>query len=130
VSLVVDSSVWIDFFNGCRTSETARLDTYLGSERIILGDLVLCELLRGFRHPAEARRADQLLATCEPAIFGGHQIARRAADYYRALRTQGISVRKTIDLLIGTWCLEHDVKLLHNDRDFHPMVRYLGLREG
>jgi predicted nucleic acid-binding protein len=130
VSLVVDSSVWIDFFNGRRTSQTARLDAYLGSERIVVGDLVLCEVLRGFRHTADARRADQLLATCESATFGGEVIARRAADHYRRLRAQGISVRKTVDLLIGTWCLEHDMKLLHNDRDFHTMVQHLGLREG
>ena len=130
MSLVVDSSVWIDFFNGHRTSETARLHGYLGSERIILGDLVRCEVLRGFRRAADAQLADQLLATCEPAIFGGHQIARKAADHYRSLRAQGISIRKTIDLLIGTWCIEHDMKLLHDDRDFHPMVRHLGLREG
>jgi predicted nucleic acid-binding protein len=129
MSLVVDSSVWIDFFNGRRTSETDRLDTCLGSERIILGDLVRCEVLRGFRHPADARRADQLLDLCQPATFGGRHIARRAADHYRTLRAQGISIRKTIDLLIGTWCIEHDMKLLHNDRDFHPMARQLGLRE-
>lgn len=129
MSLVVDSLVWVDFFNGHRTSETNRLDAYLGSERIILGDLVRCEVLRGFRHTTDAGRADRFLDLCEPAIFGGHHIARRAAHHYRTLRTHGISIRKTIDLLIATWCLEHDMKLLHNDRDFHPMTRHLGLRE-
>ena len=128
MSLVVDSSVWIDFFNGRRTNETIRLDAYLGNERIIVGDLVRCEVLRGFRHTTDARRADQLLDLCEPATFGGHHIARRAAHHYRTLGTHGVSIRKTIDLLIATWCLEHDMKLLHNDRDFNPMVRHLGLR--
>lgn len=129
MSILVDSSVWIDFFNGRSTAEVARLDRYLSTERLVIGDLVLCEVLRGFRHARHARRADRLLASCEPAIIGGEPIARRAADHYRSLRARGISVRKTIDLLIGTWCLQHNMRLLHNDRDFTPMVTHLGLRE-
>ena len=129
MSLVVDSSVWIAFFNGRNTSQTARLDASLGSERFVVGDLVLCEVLRGFRHPEHARHADQLLSLCEPAVFGGEAIARRAADHYRALRSRGVTIRKTVDLLIGTWCLEHGMPLLHDDRDFRPLVEHLGLRE-
>ena len=129
MSVVVDSSVWIDFFNGLSTAEVCRLDGYLGQERIIVGDLVLCEVLRGFRDAGHARQADQLLGLCEPAVFGGDRIARLAAEHYRTLRALGVSIRKTIDLLIGTWCLEHDVMLLHNDRDFAPLVMHFGLRE-
>ena len=129
MSLVVDSSVWIDFFNGRRSGEVTRLDGYLGTERIIVGDLVLCEVLRGFRDVQQARRADRLLGLCEPAVFGGSEIARLAADHYRHLRGRGISVRNTIDLTIGTWCIHHGMKLLHNDRDFAPMAEHLGLRE-
>ena len=129
MSIVVDSSVWIDFFNGRSTTEVRRLDAYLGTERIIVGDLVLCEVLRGFRDTSHARHVDQLLGLCEPAVFGGEHIARLAADHYRSLRALGISIRKTIDLLIGTWCIEHGVMLLHSDRDFRPLVTHLGLRE-
>jgi len=129
LSILVDSSVWIDFFNGRPTDEVARLDRYLGSERLIIGDLVLCEVLRGFRDANHARRADQLLSLCEPAIIGGEAIARQAADHYRTLRSLGTTPRKTIDLLIGTWCIQHDTSLLHNDRDFHPMTTHFGLRE-
>lgn len=127
--IVVDSSVWIDFFNGRSTPEVVRLNRYLGSERLVVGDLVLCEVLRGFRDPHHARLAEEFLALCEPAVFGGQELARQAADYYRKLRAFGVTPRKTVDLLIGTWCIANHASLLHCDRDFLPLVRHFGLEE-
>lgn len=129
MSIVVDSSVWIDFFNGRATPEVIRLDGHLGQARIIVGDLVLCEVLRGFRDQRHARRADELLSLCEPAIFGGERVARAGAMFHGDLRAHGISPRKTVDLLIGTWCLLHRLPLLHSDRDFRPLVEHLGPEE-
>lgn len=129
MTVVVDSSVWIDFFNGRSTPEVGRLEGYLGSERLVVGDLMLCEVLRGFRHPHHVRLADEFLALCEPVVFGGHELARQAANYYRELRHLGATTRKTIDLLIGTWCIANRASLLHCDRDVLPLVRHFGLVE-
>ncbi len=125
--IVVDSSVWIDYFNGTETRETALLDGFLGVEPIIVGDLILAEVLQGFRNQRHARLAREALDTLifEPMV--GREIALVSSRDYRALRTKGITVRKTIDMLIATFCIEHGYHLLHSDRDFNPMVEHLSL---
>jgi predicted nucleic acid-binding protein len=125
--IVVDSSVWIDFFNGRNAAHVRRLRAVLGTEEIIVGDLMLCEVLQGLDGERAAREVDALLRRFEIVPMAGEVIAVAAARNFRALRKRGITVRKTIDLLIGTWCIENRRPLLQNDHDFRPMARYLGL---
>lgn len=127
--IVVDSSVWIDFLNGRRTSHVAVLKAALGQAEIILGDLMLCEVLQGLDGESAARRVEALLRRFEIAPMAGEAIAVAAARNFRSLRRRGVTIRKTIDMLIGTWCIENRLPLLHNDNDFRPMARYLGLIE-
>ena len=125
--IVVDSSVWIDYFNGVETRETALLDDFLGEEPIVIGDLILAEVLQGFRSEQDVRKARAALDTLvfEPMV--GRDVALKAAGNYRALRAKGVTVRKTIDMLIGTFCIENGHRLLHRDRDFDPIEKHLGL---
>jgi predicted nucleic acid-binding protein len=127
--IVVDSSVWIDFLNGRKMPHVERLHAVLGTEEIILGDLMLCEVLQGLANERAARQVESLLRRFEIVSMAGDAIAVAAARNFRSLRKRGITVRKTIDLLIGTWCIENRRPLLHNDSDFRPMARYLGLLE-
>lgn len=127
--IVVDSSVWIDFLKGLSASHVRRLRSALGTEEIVVGDLMLCEVLQGLDSEREARDVEALLRRFEIAPMGGDAIAVTAARNYRSLRGRGITVRRTIDLLIGTWCIERGAPLLHNDNDFRPMARHLGLIE-
>ena len=126
--LFVDTSVWIDYFNGAETPGAARLDAALGQRQILLGDLVLAELLSGFTTEREARVALDWLSPFDCVTIGGPDLAVASAPNHRYLRRKGATVPKTIDLLIGTYCLVHDHELLHSDRDFEPLSRYLGLR--
>ena len=126
--VLVDTSVWIDFFNGVDSVAASRLDGLLGSGRILMGDLILTEILQGFSREADYRRARALLAELPCADLCGHEIAVAAADNYRRLRRLGVTVRKTIDVIIGTFCVVNHHQLLHADRDFDCMQRNLGLR--
>lgn len=128
--IVVDTSVWVDYFNGAATPKTDLLDDLLGRERIITGDLILAELLQGFRLERDFRAARALLSRLEYRDMVGRDVAVDAARHYRALRARGITPRKTIDVLIGTFCLRNKLPLLHDDRDFEPMERWLGLNGG
>jgi len=125
--IVVDSSVWIGYFNGKETRETLLLDGILGIEPVVIGDLILTEVLQGFRSDRDVRRALEAMNTLvfEPMV--GRDIALASAQNYRALRARGVTVRKTIDMLIATYCMENGHALLHSDRDFEPIQRYLGL---
>jgi predicted nucleic acid-binding protein len=127
--IVVDSSVWIDFLNGRKMRHVERLHAALGTEEIILGDLMLCEVLQGLDSERAARQVESLLRRFDVVPMAGDAIAVAAARNFRSLRRRGVTVRKTIDLLIGTWCIEHRRPLLHNDSDFRPMARHLGLIE-
>jgi predicted nucleic acid-binding protein len=127
--IVVDSSVWIDFLNDRNSLQVRRLRALLSSEEIIVGDLMLCEILQGFDSELAATEVETLLHNFEIVPMAGNAIAIAAARNFRSLRRRGITIRKTIDLLIGTWCIENDRPLLHNDRDFHLMARHLGLIE-
>ena len=127
--IVVDSSVWIDFLNGRNARHVQQLRAVLGADEIIVGDLMLCEVLQGLDSERAAREVEALLCRFEIVPMAGDAIAIAAARNFRSLRRRGITVRRTIDLLIGTWCIEHRTPLLHNDSDFRPMARYLGLTE-
>jgi predicted nucleic acid-binding protein len=127
--IVVDSSVWIDFLNGRNALHVRRLRAAFGAEEIIVGDLMLCEVLQGLDSEQAAQGVEALLRRFEIVPMAGDAIAIAAARNFRFLRGRGITVRKTIDMLIGTWCIENRRPLLHNDSDFRPMARHLGLIE-
>jgi len=126
--ILVDSSVWIDHLRNRATEGVAKLQVALRSDPILVGDLVLCEVLQGLRDDAEARRVERMLRQFEMASLSEPAIASRAAANYRFLRARGVTIRQTIDMIIGTFCIEHGHHLLHSDRDFEPMERLLGLR--
>jgi predicted nucleic acid-binding protein len=127
--IVVDSSVWIDFLNGRNAPHVRRLRGLLGADEIIVGDLMLCEVLQGLDGERAAIEVEALLRRFTIVEMVGDAIAVAAARNFRSLRRRGITIRKTIDLLVGTWCIENAIPLLHNDSDFHPMARHLGLIE-
>jgi len=127
--IVVDSSVWIDFLNGTDAPHVRTLDSCLGTGEIIVGDLMLCEVLQGLESERAAREVEAFLRPFAIVPMAGEAIAVAAARNFRYLRGRGITIGKTIDLLIGTWCIENRVPLLHNDSDFRPMARHLGLGE-
>lgn len=125
---LVDSSVWIDYFRGTATPQTDKLDLLLGSEPIVTGDLVLTEVLQGFGSDRDFNQAKRLLTSLAVIDLGGRDIAIQAARNFRTLRALGITVRKTIDTVIATRCIESGYALLYSDRDFDPFVARLGLR--
>jgi predicted nucleic acid-binding protein len=125
--IVVDSSVWIDFFNGVDTQEVERLDGLLGVTPVALGDVILVEVVQGFRHDRDVAAARQLFRSLALLPMLGARNAWKAADNYRLLRSQGITVRKTIDGIIATACIEANLPLLFTDGDFLPYVEHLGL---
>jgi predicted nucleic acid-binding protein len=126
--ILVDSSVWIDYFNGVAAPQTDKLDQLLGEELLMTGDLILIEVLQGFSHGADFERAYSLFASFECAQLAGAELAAQAARNLRKLRQLGITIRKTVDTVIATWRIENGLELLYRDRDFEPFVRYLGLR--
>jgi len=126
--ILVDSSVWIDYFNGTVTSQTEKLDSLLGAEPLAIGDLILTEVLQGFTTERAFNTALALLTSFTMVELGGRHIAVQAAKNFRRLRGAGVTVRKTIDSIIATWCMENEMDLLHSDRDFDPFVKHLGLR--
>ena len=125
--ILVDSSVWIDYFRGAATPQTDRVDQLLSSELLLICDLILTEVLQGFASERDFNQARSLLAALPVVPLVGGEVALRAARNYRQLRAQGVTVRKTIDTLIATSCIEHGYALLYSDRDFDPFVEHLGL---
>ncbi|EFK12025.1 toxin-antitoxin system, toxin component, PIN family [delta proteobacterium NaphS2] len=125
--ILVDSSVWIDYFNGIYTWQTDLLDTYLSKVPVIIGDLILTEVLQGFRSDKDYEIAKNFLSALPFRQIGGYNIAVQSAQNYRRLRKVGVTVRKTIDIIIGTFCIIEGLILLHDDRDFDPMVSYFSL---
>ena len=125
--IVVDSSVWIDFFNGVSTPQVERLDALLGTTPVAIGDLILVEVLQGFRCDRDLATARQLFRSMPLLTMLGSQNAYKAAENYRNLRQRGITVRKTIDGIIATACIQANLPLLFSDRDFLPYVEHLGL---
>ena len=126
--ILVDSSVWIDYFNGNQTSQTDWLDSSLGNTPIVIGNLILTEVLQGFQNDKDFKIAKDLLLRIPFMSMGEQTLALESAMNYRFLRRKGVTVRKTIDVIIGTFCIHNQLTLLHCDRDFDPMVKYLGLK--
>lgn len=126
--ILVDSSVWIDYFRGVVTPQTDRLDALLDEELIAIGDLILTEVLQGFDRDHDFDSAQRFLTALTVVELGGKEIAMRAAKNFRALRALGLTPKKTIDTIIATRCIESDLPLLYSDRDFDPFVERLGLR--
>ena len=125
--ILVDSSVWIDYFRGVATPQSDRLDELLGRELLATGDIVLTEVLQGFSRDRDFNQAHRLLTSLTVVPIGGEDIAVQAARNFRTLRAKGVTVRKTIDTLIATRCIQDGYALLYSDRDFDPFVEYLGL---
>jgi predicted nucleic acid-binding protein len=126
--ILVDSSVWIDYFRGTATPQVEKLDSLLGSEPIATGDLILTEVLQGFVSDRDFNQARKLMTSLVIVDLVGQDIAIQAARNFRALRSLGVTVRKTIDTLIATRCIDSGLPLLYSDRDFDPFVEHLGLR--
>jgi len=126
--ILVDSSVWIDYFRGMKTSQTDRLDGLLGNQLVAIGDLVLAEVLQGFGSARDFNQGKKLLTSLPIIELVGGNIAIQAAKNFRTLRSLGITVRKTIDTLIATSSIEKGLILLYSDKDFDPFVEHLGLQ--
>jgi hypothetical protein len=127
--ILVDSSVWIGYFNGKINPQTDWLDSALGREIIILGDLVLAEVLQGFKSDRDFNEAKELLSNFQFMEMLGRELAIKSAENYRFLRKKGVTVRKSVDVMIGTFCIHHNISLLHDDQDFDPLVKHLKLKE-
>lgn len=128
MAILVDSSVWVDFFNGTPTPEVDLLDRLLGKGRLVVGDLIVAEVLQGFRADRDHEEAKEALLRFPVLPMSGLDLALASADNYRALRRRGVTVRKTVDCWIATFCLRENLELLHSDRDFDPFAAHLGLR--
>ncbi len=128
--LVVDSSVWIDFFNGAPSPARATLRRLLGDgdTEIVVPDLVLFEVLRGFRHERDYLQAESLMLALTVESTGGQALAQKAAQHYRSLRAVGITVRSAVDVLVAAFCIDRGYALLHADRDFDAFEAARGLR--
>ena len=125
--ILVDSSVWVDYFRGKTTVQTDKLDVLLGHELLAVGDLILAEVLQGFDSDRDFKSAQRVLTSLAVVEIGGLEIAIQAAKNYRVLRRRGVTIRKTVDAMIATRCIESGYDLLHCDRDFDPFAEYLGL---
>jgi predicted nucleic acid-binding protein len=126
--VVVDTTVWIDYVHGLDTPCTNALDNELLHNQVVTGDLLITEFLQGFSNDKDYEAAKGIMDSLIYYDMLGKDIAIQSAINFRLLRRNGITIRKTIDVIIGTFCIEHDFPLLHNDRDFEPMEKYLGLR--
>jgi predicted nucleic acid-binding protein len=126
--ILIDSSVWIDYFRGMKTSQTDRLHALLGNEPVATGDLVLAEVLQGFASAQDFNKGRKLLMSLPIIELLGRDIAIQAAENFRTLRSLGITVRKTIGTLIATSCIEKGLVLLYSDKEFDPFVEHLGLQ--
>jgi predicted nucleic acid-binding protein len=125
--ILVDSSVWINYFNGITTWQTDLLDGYLSNIPVVMGDLILTEVLQGFKSNRDYETAKEFLSALPFRQIGGYDVAIQSAQNYRILRKSGVTVRKTIDVIIGTFCIMEGLPLLYDDRDFDPMVSHLSL---
>jgi len=126
---MVDSSVWIDYFKGTINKQTDFLNSALGTQSLCIGDLILTEVLQGFRLDKDYRQARVLLSELTIYEILGVKIAQQSANNFRSLRKRGITVRKTADVIIATFCIEQKLPLLFTDKDFKPFVDHLGLIE-
>ncbi len=125
--ILVDTSVWIDYFNGKKNKQTDKLDEILFVEQVIIGDIILAEILQGFRKDDDYHKAKEYLDSLVCVSISNKDIAIKSAENFRYLRKRGFTIRKTTDMLIGTFCIENNIPLLHNDKDFLPLTK-LGLQ--
>ena len=125
--ILVDTSVWIAEIRGVRNAATAALAAFADEERLLVGDVILLEVLQGARDERHAARIERELRRYAVVPLLTPALASSAARNYRKLRAVGVTIRKTADLIIGTFCIEYGHRLLHADRDFEPMQRHLGL---
>ncbi|MCB0806246.1 MAG: PIN domain nuclease [Bacteroidales bacterium] len=125
--ILVDSSVWIDYFNGIRNSQTKKLDDFLENDLVTIGDIILTEVLQGFRNDSDYRLAKTHLTKLHCYAISNKNMALKSAENFRKLRKMGLTVRKKVDMLIGTFCIENKIPLLTNDKDFE-MIAHLGLK--
>lgn len=125
--ILVDSSVWIDYFNGNETEEVKKLDFYLTSHPVAIGDIILTEVLQGFKNDQDYQTAKTLLTSLTIYPLLGTELAIKSAENYRYLRKKGITIRKTNDVIIATFCIENNLPLLFSDKDFQPFINYLNL---
>ena len=126
--ILVDSSVWIDFFNGKGCAETDKLNEILGLEEVVIGDLILAEVLQGFRSDTDYKTAKNVLTSLVVHDLLGKDMAVKSANNFRKLRKKGITIRKTADVIIATYCIENKIPLLFTDKDFVPFVDSLKLK--
>lgn len=126
--ILVDTSVWIDYFNGAENNQTNALDSALEEGIVAIGDLIFLEILQGFKNDRDFRNAKITLETLDQYEMFGHSMALKSAENYRALRKKGVTIRKTADVIIATFCIDNEIPLLFSDRDFIPFVTHLGLR--
>ena len=126
--ILVDTSVWIDYFNGVASAQTDRLDAALDDGEVLMGDLILLEILQGIRSDRDYAATRTHLSALERVELFGRHMVERCADNYRTLRKKGITIRKTADVIIASFCIEKGVPLLFVDRDFVPFVDHLGLQ--
>lgn len=126
--IVVDSSVWINLIRAEYTASVVKLRTMISVDDIIVGDIILLEVLQGARSNLHAQELAADLGRFEFEPMLSRHIAVRSASNFRYLRSKGVTIRKTIDMLIGTFCIENNHQLLHDDRDFEPMAEHLGLK--
>ncbi|MBQ0758597.1 MAG: PIN domain nuclease [Zhongshania sp.] len=127
--ILVDSSVWIDYFSGLDSPEADKLDNILGIRPVAIGDLILTEVLQGFRHDKDYKAAREVFEDITIFDMLGEKMAIKSAENFRALRKKGITVRKTADVIIATFCIDQKLPLLFSDKDFKPFVKHLGLVE-
>ena len=126
--ILVDSSVWIDFFNGTKNTGTDKLNEILGLEEVVIGDLILAEVLQGFKNDTDYKAAKNVLTSLEVHDLLGKELAIKSANNFRKLRKKGITIRKTADVIIATYCIENKIPLLFTDKDFLPFVDNLRLK--
>lgn len=125
--IIVDTSVWVDYFNGLSTDETNILDAALGKQEVAIGDLIALEILQGFRLDKDYNTAKKYLSNLNHFQMLSPTLAIKAADKYRKLRKKGITIRKTADIIIASFCIEEKLPLLYTDRDFLPFSEHLNL---
>ena len=125
--ILVDTSVWIDYFNGIENRPTNSLDRLLSEQTVLIGDIILAEILQGFDSDKDFSLAKEALDPLDCVQLGGKDLAIKAASNFRLLRGKGVTIRKTVDMIIGSWCIEHEIELLHNDTDFDRIAWHLPL---
>jgi len=125
--ILVDTSVWIDYFNGTECEASNALDTALADGTVAIGDIILLEILQGFRSGKDYNRAKTTLSSLDQYELFGHAMVSRCAENYRFLRKKGITVRKTSDVIIATFCIDNKLPLLFSDRGFMPFIKHLNL---